>query len=79
MDEVSDATLRKNTEATVFPKMDEGTDVTLQKISEAMMPLIRGQPRKNFKILELGKNEVCEKISKLGAAGVRAGDCHEKI
>jgi hypothetical protein len=54
MDEVSDATLRKNSEATVFPKIDEGTDVTLQKMSEAAMPLIRGLPRKNEAVVLFG-------------------------
>jgi hypothetical protein len=35
MDEGSDATLRKNKEATMFPKMDEGTDVAHQKMNRA--------------------------------------------
>jgi hypothetical protein len=48
MDEVSDATLRKNSEATVFPKIDEGTDVTLQKMSEAAMPPVLCAPAKKL-------------------------------
>ena len=35
MDEGSDATLRKNKEATMFPKIDEGTDVAHQKMNRA--------------------------------------------
>ena len=48
MDEVSDATLRKNSEATMLPKMDEATDVTLQKMSQATMPPVRCAPAKKL-------------------------------